>query len=353
MRDLVDDRQCRAGRLVERRRVGVEEQPRLSEGDAAQVLHRAEGEVGERDEVALLAGIRDAVVVLEELDRERADVERELREMAAPGHVRDPHCHSARVDRLGHLERADDPRDQIGRYRDRRPESDPDVSVGQFLPVDLGAVGQCEQSVGHHERDREHRFELGFVEAREGATGMGRLELRGRQDALGPRLVEIGAAVEAEQTMADRAVELQLEDGVAGQERPLRGDHDVLAFRVDAQVGGHRGTALAQLDQGHVEAFGVQHDRVGRLGHLQGDDDLAGKRGGVQVGGDQQLVAAGARGSGEATGLVHRGRSVGPPRSLSGVADRDRYTKGPGRHGGARRRASMGAEQWRQRKQTT
>ena len=57
--------------------VGIEQQPRLAERHAAEVLHRAEREVGERDEIALLAGVRDAVVVGEERDRERADVERE------------------------------------------------------------------------------------------------------------------------------------------------------------------------------------------------------------------------------------------------------------------------------------
>ena len=35
--------------------VGIEQQARLAERDAAEVLHRAEREVGERDEVALLA----------------------------------------------------------------------------------------------------------------------------------------------------------------------------------------------------------------------------------------------------------------------------------------------------------
>ena len=42
---------------------GIEQQSRLAERHAAEVLHRAEREVGERDEVALLARIRDAVVV--------------------------------------------------------------------------------------------------------------------------------------------------------------------------------------------------------------------------------------------------------------------------------------------------
>ena len=62
---------------------GSTQQQRLAERHAAEVLHRAEREVGERDEIALLARIRDAVVVGEEAYRERADVERERGEVAA------------------------------------------------------------------------------------------------------------------------------------------------------------------------------------------------------------------------------------------------------------------------------
>ena len=45
----------------------IDEQQHLAERDAAEVLHRAEGEVGHGDQVALVARIDDAVVVGEEL----------------------------------------------------------------------------------------------------------------------------------------------------------------------------------------------------------------------------------------------------------------------------------------------
>ena len=48
-------------------RVGVDEQQHLAERDAAEVLHRAEREVGHRDQVELVARVGDAVVVGEEL----------------------------------------------------------------------------------------------------------------------------------------------------------------------------------------------------------------------------------------------------------------------------------------------
>ena len=120
VRDLVHDRERGVGHLAERHLLGIEEQARLAERHAAEVLHRAEREVGERDEVALLAGVRDPVVVGEELDRERADVERERGEVRLARHVRDAHRDAARVDRVGELERADHPRDEVRRHRDRR-----------------------------------------------------------------------------------------------------------------------------------------------------------------------------------------------------------------------------------------
>ena len=57
----------------------IDEQQVLAERDAAQVLHRAGGEVGQRQQVDLVARIGDAVVVLEPAQAERADVERERR----------------------------------------------------------------------------------------------------------------------------------------------------------------------------------------------------------------------------------------------------------------------------------
>ena len=48
------------------RAVGVDQQQHLAEGDAAQVLHRAEREVRHGDQVDLVAGVGQLVVALEE-----------------------------------------------------------------------------------------------------------------------------------------------------------------------------------------------------------------------------------------------------------------------------------------------
>ena len=56
----------------------VDEERRVAEGDAAEVLHGAGGEVRDGDEVHLVAGVGDVEVVGEEAQRERADLEGEL-----------------------------------------------------------------------------------------------------------------------------------------------------------------------------------------------------------------------------------------------------------------------------------
>ena len=52
---------------------------------APEVLHRPGGEVGEREQVDLVARVRDAVVVLEPAQAERTDVEPESGEVPLPG----------------------------------------------------------------------------------------------------------------------------------------------------------------------------------------------------------------------------------------------------------------------------
>ena len=77
---------------------GSDEQRGLPERHAAEVLHRPVGEVGDRDEVHLVAGVGDAEVLLEEAQRERADVEGERREVPLAGRVDDAERHAVDVD---------------------------------------------------------------------------------------------------------------------------------------------------------------------------------------------------------------------------------------------------------------
>ena len=85
--------------LALRRRRRVDEQQALAERDAAEVLHRPGGEVGQGEQVDLVAGVGDAVVVLEPAQGERADVEAEAGEVALAGHVDDAQRDAVDVDR--------------------------------------------------------------------------------------------------------------------------------------------------------------------------------------------------------------------------------------------------------------
>ena len=68
--------------LGPRRVGGVGEELGLAEGDAAEVLHRARREVRDRDEVELVAGIREREVLAVVAQRVRRDLDRERREVA-------------------------------------------------------------------------------------------------------------------------------------------------------------------------------------------------------------------------------------------------------------------------------
>ena len=105
--------------------LGVDEQEHLAVRDAAHVLHRAEGEVGQGDLVELVARIDDVVVVGEEAQRGLADLGGERREVAHARGVGDPHRRVVHEDGRRHLERPDDERDEVRRHLHRVEERDP------------------------------------------------------------------------------------------------------------------------------------------------------------------------------------------------------------------------------------
>ncbi len=102
----------------------VDQQQALAEGDAAEVLHRAGCEVGQGDQVDLVARVRDAVVVLEPAQAERSDVEAEVGQVALAGHVDESQRDAVDVDRVGGLEPADDERHQVAAHHHRVGEAD-------------------------------------------------------------------------------------------------------------------------------------------------------------------------------------------------------------------------------------
>ncbi len=174
----------------------VDEQRRLAERDAAQVLHGACGEVGEGHEVDLVGRVVDAVVVLEPAEAELADVQTERGEVGSAGHVHDPQGNAVGVDRVGRVQVPHDERHEVRAHLHRVGESDDGAPVGR-RSFGLGTVGDGGQPVLHVEGDREHRLELRLVPARERPAAVGGLHLRRGDDLLVAVGVDERAAVEA------------------------------------------------------------------------------------------------------------------------------------------------------------
>ena len=176
--------------------LGVDEQQRLAEGDAAEVLHRSEREVGDGDEVQRVAGVGDVEVVGEVEERELGHVEPEGGEVELPRRAEQPQRGAGHVDRLGDLERTDDEGDQVGGHRHRLGEADPALTVDHLVGHD-GRVRDGVEVVVEVQRDGEARLEVGLVPAREGPAGVGGLELGGGDHPLDAGVVGEGGAVEA------------------------------------------------------------------------------------------------------------------------------------------------------------
>ena len=193
-------------------------------------------------------------------------------------------------------------------------EHDTVATVAQRLAVRLGAVRDREQALGHHERYPEAGLEVGFVEAGKGPAGVGRLELRRREHPFGAGLVHEGAAVVAEQASADLAPEPQPQVGAPGGKRTVCPDDDALLFGIEGEIGGHGLVALDKVDQLDLQVLGVEHDRLRRLHHFQGDRDLAGEAADVGVGLDGEVVRDGQDVPREACRIAHETGSVSTSR---------------------------------------
>ena len=117
--DLVLDHPGDALELVAGRMSGVGEQRGLTEGRTSEVLHRTPGEVGDRDQVELVAweGLAKVLGVVPE--RVRAGFESKRGQVRLSCGVNHAQRGSVHIHDVGGLERADDEGDQVGRHRDR------------------------------------------------------------------------------------------------------------------------------------------------------------------------------------------------------------------------------------------
>ena len=159
----------------------------LPERDAAEVLHRPGGEVGERQQVDLVARVRDAVVGLETSAVQKAPT-------SSPKPVRWPlpgtcttRSGRRRRRRLGGLERADDEGHEIVLMTIVSANRTASWPPGGSRALDLGTVGHRHQGRVDHQGDAEDRFEVGLVPARERPPAVGGLHLGRGDDLLGAR----------------------------------------------------------------------------------------------------------------------------------------------------------------------
>ena len=186
-------------------------------------------------------------------------------------------------------------------------------SVAERLAADLRTVRDREQAVGDHERDVEHRLELGLVEARERPAGVRRLELRGREHPLVARAVDVGAAVVAEQAPAHR----RCRTGAPGEpaildERTLRLNCDPLGGRVDGELPSRSPCRVCVSETSSTSsslAWSTTVD-VGSV-TIEIDRDLAREAGRVGVGLDLEVVGDRQDGAVETSAVGHVALRVG------------------------------------------
>ena len=249
--ELVGDHVDDVLQLALRGVLGVGEEEGLPEGDAAEVLHRAEREVGDRHEVHGVAGIGDVEVVGQVAQREVGDLQtRSAVRWSFPGGQRIRSGVPSTSSGFGDLERPDDEGHQVGGHRDRLREPHPALPVEHLVGLDGGVRHRVELLV-EEERDREPCLEVGFVPAREGPTGIGGLELRGGDHPLDAVVVGEGRPVEAAQLVVEETTEAQRHHRVARRELVLQRERDPLRLLVDRDGG--RPALATDLDPGPVD----------------------------------------------------------------------------------------------------
>ncbi len=109
----------------------IDQEEGFAEGDAPQVLHGPEGEVGDGEEVELLGGVGDAEPIGKEAQGVSGSLQGERRQIFLARYVDDPDRRAVDVDRWGGLEVSDDEGHEVGRHHHRVGEQDPSSPAGQ------------------------------------------------------------------------------------------------------------------------------------------------------------------------------------------------------------------------------
>ena len=309
VRVLVRDDVGHALQFAARRGVFVDQQGRLAEGDRAQILHRTEREVGNRDQVQFVARIGPAVIGAEEFERRRADGLPEAGQTLLARHRAHPQRGAVHEDRRARLELADDEGDQIGGHLHRVREHDFLLArVGQRGFAHGPRVGNRGQRLVHDQRDLKDRLEPRLVPARKRAPRVGRFELRGRQRLGVPVGVRVGAAVEAAQLVVQDAGERDMQGVATGRQRPVEAQRRTFVRFIEESGAGERPAVhIRNRHRLHVEFAGIEHEVARFFPHDEFDRFLARETVRGQVGRQPDDVTLGMRRRRQAVGFG-RGR---------------------------------------------
>ena len=289
--------------LAVRARGGVDEQQALAERDAPEVLHRPGGEVGQGEEVDLLAGIGDAVVVLEPAQGEGTDVEGEAGQVSLARNVVHAQRDAVDVDRLGRFERPDDEGDEIAAHHHRVAEASPRPCRPGARSRPISGLFDTAVSAGSMTRVmREHGLELRLVPARERPPAVGRLHLRRGDDVLVAVVVDERAAVEPAQLVVEDAGELDVDRRRADVDRPFGDDDHPLVSGSSVHVAGAPSTEQLRMSK----SMALRVMLVDSLDDVDGDRHAAGKRGRGEVGSEFDVVASGEDGLAQSVRVAHR-----------------------------------------------
>ncbi len=219
----------------------VDDQQHFAERHAAEVFHRTEREVGDGDQINLVGGVGDCVVVGKPVEGCGGDIESERGAVALTGAVDDADGHAARMDRFGGLQRPDDKSDEVGRHHHRRGVLNAATAIVEGGLGDLARVGDGEMVGIDDQRCLEGRLVFGLVPAREATTSVGRLELGGGDRVLGAVVGGVRRPIEAVKLIVEGAVERHLHGGGACGDLAVEGEREPLGFVVErggSRVGG-------------------------------------------------------------------------------------------------------------------
>ncbi|MCL4486051.1 MAG: hypothetical protein M1537_06970 [Nitrospirae bacterium] len=287
---------------------GRRKQGRLPEGHGPPVLHGAGGEVGNRDQIELGERIGNPEVVVVPGKEPGRRVEGE------PALLRPPD---------GGVDRDFDPRrtgrdpvpaphrqvQEVGGHPGGALEDDRLETLGSRGPAPLRHVRKRRVPFGHDGGDGEGGLHAGLVEAGEGASRVGRLELGGRHHQ-GPALRVLSRApVEPGEKVVDLSGEGDLEPHpLPLLEHAPGGQDDPLRVRKEADFEGIGEPLVEGLGPGDREPLRVQHELDGAPADLEVDPHLARKGRKVLRGMQGHVVVAGQKVGGK---LVERERVHG------------------------------------------